>query len=158
MMPHEPLREMMRRTMANLEFVEHHKGNSGPFEVTQLINSFLGALSHPWERLKQDLMMMPLTSCGDWPLLLKERPKDYDPTSLGDAIRLLRNGIAHGNIVFLPGPQGEIKAIRVWNENRGRRDWGTVLTIADLRCFLVRFVGLADTLADQEATMQPRIA
>jgi hypothetical protein len=49
MMPYEPVLDIMRRTMANLEFVEEHKSDIGPFEVTQLLNSFLGALAHPWE-------------------------------------------------------------------------------------------------------------
>jgi putative restriction endonuclease len=34
MMPTEPLRDMMRRTMENLEFIEGKAGPSGPFEVT----------------------------------------------------------------------------------------------------------------------------
>ncbi len=49
MMPNEPLRDVMRRTMKNLEFVERSATPTGPFEVTQLINSFIGALAHPWE-------------------------------------------------------------------------------------------------------------
>ena len=43
----EPLLDIMRRSMANLAFVEAHAGPSGPYEVTQLINTFLGALTHP---------------------------------------------------------------------------------------------------------------
>ena len=31
------------------------RADDGPFEVTQLINSFLGALAHPWESLKSEL-------------------------------------------------------------------------------------------------------
>ena len=49
MMPHEPTRDMMRRTMKNLEFIESHAKIYGLFEVTQLVNSFLSALAHPWE-------------------------------------------------------------------------------------------------------------
>jgi hypothetical protein len=46
-MPIEPVRDIMRRTMQNLKFVEGHRGANGPYEVTQLLNSFLGALAHP---------------------------------------------------------------------------------------------------------------
>jgi hypothetical protein len=35
--------------MANLEFIERHAGAGGRYEVTQLVNSFLGALAHPYE-------------------------------------------------------------------------------------------------------------
>ena len=34
--------------MGNLDFIEQHKSDDGPYEVTQLINSFLGALAHPF--------------------------------------------------------------------------------------------------------------
>ena len=46
-MPIEPIRDIMRGTIANLEFVETHARPNGPYEVTQLINSFLGTLAHP---------------------------------------------------------------------------------------------------------------
>jgi hypothetical protein len=38
MMPNEPLRDIMRRTVENLKFVERNAAPTGPFEVTQLIN------------------------------------------------------------------------------------------------------------------------
>jgi hypothetical protein len=141
--------------MANLEFIEQQATNSGPFEVTQLINSFLGALVHPWEELKDDLCAMRLTEAGGWPAVKKERPHDEELATVGDLIRRMRNGIAHGNISYLPGPEGEIKALRIWNVNRGRRDWGAILTAADLRCFLVQFVRVAEELVGSKS-MQVR--
>jgi hypothetical protein len=68
-MPTEPIRDVMRRTMANLAFIERHKSDSGPYEVTQLINSFLGALAHPWEDMKSELRHMGLAnaSARGWP-------------------------------------------------------------------------------------------
>jgi hypothetical protein len=50
MEPFEEVKDLMKRTMFNLRFVEEHKARNGPYEVTQLINSFLGAMAHPWER------------------------------------------------------------------------------------------------------------
>ena len=38
MMPHEPVLDLMRRTLANLEFINRHVSKKGPFEVAQLIN------------------------------------------------------------------------------------------------------------------------
>ena len=82
MMPNEPLRDVMRRTMKNLEFVERSATPTGPFEVTQLINSFIGALAHPWEQLKAELNDMPLSDAAGWPIITKELPSDADPDSI----------------------------------------------------------------------------
>ena len=149
MMPSEPVVEMMRRTLASLEFIERHMTDAGPYEVTQLVNSFLGALAHPWERLRDDLNRMPLTDAAllGWPELRKDLPDDVDPTSLGNLLYLVRNAFAHGNVEFLPDPSGEIFAVRFWNKNRQhKRNWGATLTVVDLRRFLVCFVELAEDL------------
>ena len=50
MMPQEPVRDILRRTIANLEFIEAYATLDGPYRTTQLLNSFLGALAHPWEQ------------------------------------------------------------------------------------------------------------
>jgi len=77
----------MRRTMANLEFVEAHSGPNGPYEATQLIDSFLGALAHPWETMGDDLPKLPLREARSAWLargyqrtqadLIEERHRDY---------------------------------------------------------------------------------
>ena len=159
MMPWEPTRDIMRRTMANLKFIELHSSErNGPYEVTQLINSFLGALAHPWERFRDGVDEMPLSSSEGWPRLPKERAADVEPNSVGEALRLLRNGMAHGNIDFLPGADGTISAVRIRNYNRGRRTWGIVLSVTDLRCFLTQFVLLVESIAEQERDAVKRSA
>jgi hypothetical protein len=149
-MPVEPIRDIMRRTIANLAFVEQNAGPEGPYEVTQLINSFLGALAHPWEAMQAELMALPLAEAAKrgWPTITKERPTDSDPKSLGDLVRLMRNGFAHGNITFLPDAKGEIRALRIWNAHlkSKQRTWGTILTVKDARTFLARFAELAEEL------------
>jgi hypothetical protein len=40
--------------MQNLKFIEEHKRRDGPYEVTQLLNSFLGALAFPWEEYRHE--------------------------------------------------------------------------------------------------------
>jgi HEPN pEK499 p136 len=103
MMPHEPTLDIMRRTMRNLSFIEQHATNNGPYEVTQLINSFLGALAHPWESLKSELNSISIADAKSqgWPIPKAERATDHAQTTLGDVIRLLRNGLAHGHISFV---------------------------------------------------------
>jgi hypothetical protein len=48
--------------------------------------------------------------------------------------------MAHGHIEFLPDAHGEIERVRVWNKNRGRRTWGTLITVVDMRAFLDKMV------------------
>jgi hypothetical protein len=145
-MPTQPVLDIMRRTMANLEFVEARSGPNGPYEVTQLMNSFLGALAHPWEAMCNDLNALPLSEAAKrgWPEIGKERPTDEDPTSVGELIRLLRNGVAHGNVEFLPDGRGPIRALRLWNTRGNRRTWGAIVTVGNARNLLTRFVDLIE--------------
>jgi hypothetical protein len=146
-MPHEPVLDVMRRTMANLAFVEEHAGREGPFEVTQLINSFLGALAHPWEKLSPSLdIPLEHAALQGWPIPSSEIAVGPVPPSLAVLIRWLRNGVAHGNLRFLSGGRGEIKAIQVENFDRGRRTWRGTITIKDMRALLHRFVGLIEEI------------
>jgi hypothetical protein len=159
-MPHDPVRDVMHRTMHNLQFIEAHAGVDGPYEVTQLINSFLGALAHPWEAYRHDLITVPLAEArvAGWPAVAKERQSDREPDSLGDLVRLMRNALAHGNVEFLPDSSAEIRALRLWNTDRGRRTWGAIVTIADMRFFLTRFVALAEELHERQVKSTPQIA
>ncbi|HKH81722.1 MAG TPA: HEPN family nuclease, partial [Methylovirgula sp.] len=136
-------------------------GTNGPFEVTQLVNSFLGALVHPWENLRGDLNDLSISDAivKGWPPIQRERPSDQEPTSLGDLIRLVRNGVAHGNIEFLPGPQGDIRALSIWNKDgRGRRTWGTIISTDDMRNLLICFVTIAEELYVSQGRSRSRIA
>ncbi|SED78357.1 hypothetical protein SAMN05519104_4356 [Rhizobiales bacterium GAS188] len=160
MMPHEPILDVMRRTMANLAFIEQSGSSEGPFEVTQLINSFLGALAHPWESLRSELNSMSIADAESqgWPIPRAERATDQAPTKFGDLIRLLRNGVAHGNISFLPDGKGQIAALRIENrDNQGGRTWGVTITPQNMRRFLERFVALVEDL-DRHARGPSRIA
>jgi hypothetical protein len=147
-MPTASLLDIMRRTMANLAFVEGHASPSGPYEVTQLVNSFLGALAHPFEHMRSDLNALSLADSTllGWPAIERERPADAVPASLGDLIRSLRNALAHGNITFLPDGNGQIQAIRLWNTapRTGARLWGAIITVKDMLHFLTAFVALIE--------------
>ena len=147
-MPTEPLLDIMHRSMVNLAFVESRAGPAGPYEVTQLINTFLAALAHPFEAMRDDLMALPLTDAAamGWPTITKERPSDRDPASLGDLIRLMRNGMAHGNLGYLSDSKGRVCALRVWNTHprTGTRTWGTVVPVVEMRRFLSLFVDLIE--------------
>jgi hypothetical protein len=89
---------VMERTIWKLEFIDKHKQPTGPFEVTQLVNSFLGALAHPWEELQAEFKRRTIEEAekNGWPKVSKDSPEDMDPKHLGDLLRLMRHGIAHG--------------------------------------------------------------
>ncbi len=146
--PTEPVLDIMRRSMVNLRFVEAQAGPHGPYEVTQLINTFLGALAHPFEAMRNDLMELKISEAAalGWPPIIKERSSDKDACSLGDLVRLMRNGMAHGNINFLSDGKGQICAIRIWNNRLGTRvrTWGAIVTIPDMRSLLELFVELIE--------------
>jgi hypothetical protein len=147
-MPTEPVLDIMRRTIANLKFVEAHKAPDGPFEVTQLLNSFMGALAHPWEAMREDLNTLPPTLATErgWPRVGKEREGDEEPGSVGRLLHLLRNAVAHGNVEFLSDGHGEMQAVRLWNidPRNNRRTWGAIVTVDDLRQLLFKFVELIE--------------
>ena len=131
--------------------------------MTQLINSFLGALAHPWETYQDDLTAMSLAQAraDGWPKIDKELATDREPHSLGDLIKFVRHAVAHGNLIFLPGQEGEIRAIQVINKDPNRnykQIWGAIVTVADMRAFLERFVALAEDLHDQRNRSRPQIA
>jgi len=149
-MPGEAAPELMRRTMFNLRFIQEKRSPTGPYEVTQLVNSFLGALAHPWEKYKRDLAAIPLSEAFEngWPRVAPLDPSDENPVTLGDLIRLMRNGIAHGNIDFAPDADGEIGLIRIRNihPRSCRRTWEAILTVREMEAFLYKFVEQAEAL------------
>jgi hypothetical protein len=159
--PEEPVRDVMRRTMFNLDLIQRQETPSGPFYVTQLVNSFLGALAHPWERFKKELRTIPIAEAlaQGWPEIAKERMTDSEPKHLCELLRVMRNGIAHGNIVFLPNEKDEIRAIRVWNNDpKGHRTWGAILTVEVMRSMLDRFVELAEQLHQHRGELKRQMA
>lgn len=154
----QPVLLLMYRTIRNLDFIDQHKDHHGPFEVTQLINSFLALIAHPWDQLldKEKMGKVKLDSrtfkeCGFpvFPIL----PVEGEPTKVDDAgelLRVLRNGMAHGNIELLDrkdmrsvrqtGPlprvqEKEIAGIKIWNrkEENSPITWCTALNIYELR-------------------------
>lgn len=150
MNPPKPVYDVMRRTMHNLRFIEAYKKQNGPYEVTQLVNSFLGALAHPWEKNKKLKKWLASDSATRrLPMIQKELASDIEPKNDNELLRLMRNAFAHGNIEYLPNNEDEIYAIRFWNENLEKppkRTWGAVLTVTDLRRFLDCFVALAEDI------------
>ena len=98
-----------------------------------------------------------------WPRIAKERVHDADPKSLDDLIRLMRNGLAHGNLELRQNSSGDgdIGEMRIWNTRAkkgvqgGVRTWGAIVTVRDARTFLLRFTELIDELHAAATLRQP---
>lgn len=189
--------DLVKRTLDNLNFIYQFTGDEIPkrtfgsidsesgltpspityshsqssankvWEVTQIINSFLGIVAHPRERLldRSKIKWITLNDQRVVSLGLPEIKSSWEfdseePRTISQLLRLLRNGIAHGNIELygiqdlkkygkdVPGnssidPQ-EIAGIEIWNEdNSNSRTWGTILTIDELARTLNAFALLA---------------
>jgi hypothetical protein len=147
--PRDQLYDIMKRSMYNLEYIEKNKGIMGPYETTQLLNTFLSAVAHPWERYRQELDRLSLSDSHKmgWPKVLKANASDIEPHSLGDLIRLIRNGMAHGNITLYPDKNDEIGSVFIWNiRSNGKINWSAHLDVETLKTFIIKFVALAEKL------------
>jgi hypothetical protein len=167
---------LIERTLKNLNIIECQKHREGPFEVTQTINSFLSIIAHPRERLldpeKINWMLLsdPKVVAASIPEMKSSWEYDQEePRTLGHLLRLLRNGIAHGNVDVLDLrdvsrlrddyempkniAEDDIAGIEIWNSHQGRRTWGTVLTVEQMSQALRGFAALA---LDRELRSSPQ--
>jgi hypothetical protein len=154
----QPALLLLYRTITNYESLERQKQHAGPFEVTQLVNSFLSVLAHPWDQLlDQDaLRCMKLTSptfreCR-FPQFanLPTENTTAAPQNLYDLLRVLRHGMAHENIELLgrkelralrptgtlpTAKEGEIAGLKIWNQKSetGPPNWCTALDVNELK-------------------------
>jgi hypothetical protein len=147
MRPSYPVREIMLRTIRNLEFIEAHATVKGPYDTTQLINSFLGAFVHVKERFDQRVPTVAFPPPG-WPPIQTNAPHAR-PQTLRQFVRLVRNGISHGNVEIRGGRR--IDGIRIWNTApRSRvRNWEADISEAELRQLLFAFVKLMTPILRQ---------
>jgi len=106
--------EFISRTEKNLRAIEKlsQKGES-VYEVTQLINSLLGLVVYPKERLKKIPEITWETMIEqEWPLPTGENAQ---VSGLKQLIRYMRNAVAHFDIEFI-ADNNEIVGIRFKNE------------------------------------------
>lgn len=162
-----PALAIFDRTLVNLRHIQAQQNSAYVFEFTELVNSLLGVLVHPWDLLlnqgKLENIELENDRVKNWgfPICTSSRPykegdredckadRNPDPEGLGRMLRLLRNGIAHGNIEVLDlsayklrrPPRlvpvkrtNDIIALELWNcpINSHTRVWGTILTNRDL--------------------------
>lgn len=106
--------EFISRTEKNLRAIEKlSREGESVYEVTQLINSLLGLLVYPNERLKKIPEITWETMIKqEWPLPTGENAQ---VSGLKQLIRYMRNAVAHFDIEFI-ADNNEIVGIRFKNE------------------------------------------
>lgn len=147
------LKDYTRRTRKNLEYIEkmvQENPEAELFEVTQLVNSLLGLLVFPFEKMRDkipDTNLAELKEQG-WsvPRIVGRFP---ELNTLKDLVRYLRNAVAHFNMDFMPDHQGMIEGVRVWNRYQGQVTWRAEMNIRELRDIVYRFTDLILHLEDK---------
>jgi len=131
--------------MRNLEFIQAHATVKGPYDTTQLINSFLGAFVHVKERFDNLIPQVPYPP-PNWPDI-KTNANYKSPANLRQFVRFVRNGISHGNVEILG--QGKISGVRIWNTNSKVRNWEADISEDDLGKLLRAFVTIMTPILRQ---------
>ena len=141
--------DFARRTLKNLEFVEQYAAGHSQepdiqvYEVTQLINSMMGLLVFPQQRLYESIPETPLS------VLLAEGFPEIHPKigrlrqdTLRQLLRYLRNGISHFNVRFISDEHHHLSGLEVWNIPTGEKhpDWVVELTLEQLKAIVIHFV------------------
>lgn len=134
------------RTRKNLDYIEKaFKSNEDVHVVTQLVNSLLGLVVFPWEanfvKRIQSTSLHELSEKG-WP--------QWNITAgtcetLGQLIRLLRNGVAHKHIEFSSESRlADRVVLTIWNCRKKNEapNWVASIRADHLRSFCQKFVEL----------------
>jgi hypothetical protein len=163
----------MIRTQKNLKLIRELRDQrlaegvlvdeDGPFEVTQLVNSFLAAFAHPWELLfkGRSVEQLPELSVLESHLAGAER---MCPPGLDLVKRLgnIRNAFAHGNVEFLSrtsfrASSREITSVRLWNCPRsGVKNWEAEFTVDRLSDLLDDFMTITIKLYDPDKPLRDK--
>lgn len=140
----DELLSFVKRTRTNLELTEQwrleHSG-SGFSEVTHLINSLLGLIVLPKERVLNELRQVPVapTGVGEWGVSFRlEKGEDPLPTELRPFLIGLRNSVAHSTFEFA-SDGGELSGVSfaaMSGDKHRRFLWRAVFDLDELRSFL----------------------
>lgn len=139
--------EYVSRTLINLDIVK--KAGSRGYEVTQLVNSLVGLLILPKEKVFSDVCDESvskeiLTQISDKVSICKDRNEKDEEKNLKNIIRHMRNGVCHFHLDFL-GNNGKIEEIKIEDyyedkkTNRKLKTFAVELSIELLEKFILQF-------------------
>lgn len=142
--------DFIQRTKDNLEYIERAhtlEPSAQVYEVTQLINSLLGLIVFPKEQYFHHIPATPLQELVAKGWRVPNVSGNFDQVkNLRQLMQYLRNAIAHSNVEFISDGY-QLTGIRLWNCNRGAKNWQVEMDIRDLRELTIKFIDLI--LADQ---------
>lgn len=134
-MEYKNFKDFAYRTKLNLDLIRSHVDNvsSRGYEVTELINSFLGLLIILDEIPSEILQQKSITEIGVIRLLGVPLNNGRDVLTFKDFVHNLRNAFAHGNIQFI-FKNHEVNSIILLNYFRDSNtpSWECNLKIEDL--------------------------
>ncbi|MGN6369017.1 MAG: HEPN family nuclease [Phycisphaerae bacterium] len=154
-----PRRDLMTRTLENLDFVQKNKGERGPYEFTQLINSFLIAFIQAKSYWIAKLPEFPFPAKG-WPVVKSVPQQGHEkcvPTNARELVERIRHSLSHGNFSLWTsgGPNPQIDAVELWNvpkEGSATVVWRSEkISVGDLEMILRAFVTEMVAIASTEA-------
>ena len=143
------VKDFAKRTKHNLQLIRQcQQRGEDAYEVTQLINSCLGLLVLPREHYIDDIPKTPIEELekNGWKIP-KVKPGYSQVKDLNQLISYLRHAIAHFNIEFISDAEDEIRALEVWNNKDGKKDWEAVLDLNELESLIEK---LSDMLMEYE--------
>ena len=129
------IKDFAARTKSNLELIRANVDRVDPqgYEVTELVNAFLGLLILLDELPDDEFPNKSLTEIGVTHLLGIPQNNADPIKDFSDYVHHLRNAFAHGNIQF-DAPKSIIKSIYLQNYffRTDRLSWTCELTIEDV--------------------------
>ena len=131
--------DVMESVKFNLDFINSRKDKRGPFEVTQLLSSFLLTLHLNWDDLEGKWDQLPQHGIV-WPRISQDglqQPRQ--------AMEKLRHALAHGCIAFEGDGSDEIAAVHLWTCRYEAVDWSAKITVPQIREMLECFMKVAST-------------
>ncbi|NSL93550.1 hypothetical protein [Acetobacter syzygii] len=129
--------EIMRRSFINLDFIEASYQAYDLCEVTQLINTFLGAFIHPFEKSAKGKEFIRHFRG-------KPPPIPFESEAAGtlsylEFIYFVRHALAHGDLHYNPNKIKQIESITLWNAKHKEKPIRITVSIQDMRYFLFDF-------------------
>lgn len=135
--PSNPLLDIMRRSLVNLDFVEANYRAHDLYEITQLVNTFLGAFIHPFEKSASGVAFIRH-------FRKRQPPIAFEANAEGDLdylqfIHVVRHALAHGNLRYNANTIKQIESITLWNTTHNQKKIRITVSIAGMKTFLIDF-------------------
>ncbi|MBL7241037.1 hypothetical protein CFR78_14340 [Komagataeibacter rhaeticus] len=137
--PSDPLLDIIRRSIANLEFIEANYETHALYEVTQLVNTFLGALIHPFEKSSKGKQFIEHFSNKPVPIDVHYKIISEGNISYYGFLKCIRHALAHGNIRYNPDKVKRIQSIDFWNKEDNKKTFRCTISVYQMKRLLVDF-------------------